>query len=359
MLNTLIQEIILLVNGNRRESAIAAFSIFGIIAVFFFGSLVVAHFLYLCFLRGRRITFLTSTIQTIGALFFFYGNNINILVDNYGADLGCSTVCAVNSGIISSFALGIALIIFYVVPLVVKSLLKLLEFKRKLTSESIVTVVNKVPDWFAAIDMITIFVKINTVYSAVVVMVQTTEYCNSTDIATSTTFLLFCIFIGIFSEVVYFLTAMTTNKDNNKLYSILVTFGFISMMICLPLYLLADNRQPLDCAFGCDTFTFNTTANAATCNSVANEGVRLGFITVSLIFIATIPVVYFILNQNARDELTQIHSEIKQKITEEFNISKVGVAIKDTVTNLGRAAKDKLDDLGETIEEAIDDVKYY
>ncbi len=83
MLNTLIQEIILLAKGSQGESATAAFTVFGVIAVVFFGSLAIVHFLYLCFLRGHRITFITSTIQTIGALFFFYGNNINDLVDNY------------------------------------------------------------------------------------------------------------------------------------------------------------------------------------------------------------------------------------------------------------------------------------
>ena len=351
MLNTLVQEIILLAKGSRGESAIAAFTVFGVIAVVFFGSLAIVHFLYLCFLRGHRITFITSTIQTIGALFFFYGNNINDLVDNYGVDVGCGSVCTVNSRIISSFSLGIALIIFNIVPPVTKNVLKLLKLKRKPTS----VVTKKIPDWFAAIDMITMFVKINTLYSAIIGMVQTTEYCSNTDIAASTTFLLVCIFIGIFSEVVYFLNAWATNKHNSKLYSTLVTFGLISMMICLPLYLLADNRQPLDCAFGCDTFsdTFNTTANAIACNNVVNESVRLGFTSVSLIFIATIPIVYFILNQKARDEFTEIGSAMKYKL-EEIDLPDVGAAIKDTVTDIDVGGA--VNDFGETLKEKLDDI---
>ncbi len=42
-------------------------------------------------------------------------------------------MCAVNSRIISSFALGIALIIFNIVPPVTKNVLKLLKMKRKPT----------------------------------------------------------------------------------------------------------------------------------------------------------------------------------------------------------------------------------
>ncbi len=205
--------------------------------------------------------------------------------------------------------------------------------------------------------MITMFVKINTLYSAIIVMVQTTEYCNNTDIATSTAFLLVCIFIGIFSEVVYFLNAWATNKHNSKLYSTLVTFRLISMMTCLPLYLLADyNRQPLDCAFGCDTFTLNMTANAIACNNVVNESVRLGFTSVSLIFIATIPIVYFILNQKAREEFTEIGSAMKYKL-EEIDLPDVGAAIKDTVTDMGGAVKDKMDDLAWGDKEKLDDIK--
>lgn len=342
MLNTLIQQIILLVNGSPRESAIAAFTIFGIIAVVFFGSLVIVHFLYLCFLRQNRISFVTSTIQTIGALFFFYGNNINDLIGNYGAYVGCTEICVENSRIIASFALGIALITFGIVPPVTKQVLKLLKLKRKPTS----VIANKVPDWFAAIDMITMFVKINTLYSAITGLVQSMEFCNATDIATSTTFLIVCIFIGIFAEVVYFLNARNTNKDDSKLYTGLVTFGLISMMICLPLYLLADNRQPLDCAFGCDTFATNTTINDITCQSVANEGLRLAFSGVSLLFIGTIPIIYFFLNRTAREDFTEVGSKIK-KTMEEIEIEDVGEALKDKMEDLEEAVKDKMEDLGE------------
>lgn len=349
MLNTLVQNIILLIRGDRISSAIAAFSMFGIIAVVFFGSLAIVHFLYLCFLRGHRINFITSLLQTVGALFFFYGNNINDLIGNYGFDIGCDATCTANSRIISSFALGIALIIFNIVPPVTKSVLKLLKLKRKPTS----VVAKKIPDWFAAIDMITMFVKINTLYSAIVSMVQSAEFCNNTDVATSTTFLLVCIIIGFFAEVVYFMNARATNKDNSKLYTGLVSFTFAAMLLCLPLYLLADNRQPLDCAFGCDTFALNLGLNALSCNSLANEGVRIGFTTLALIFIGTIPIIFFILNRKAREEFTEIGSALKEKM-DDMEMPEIGGAIKETITDMGEAVKDKMEEIGDTVQETVE-----
>ncbi len=349
MLNTLVQSIILLVRGDQTASSTAAFSMFGIIAVVFFGSLAVAHFLYLCFLRGHRINFITSVIQTVGALFFFYGNNINDLINNYGSNVGCTGTCAENSRIISSFALGIALIIFNIVPSVTKSVLKLLKLKQKPTS----LVATKIPDWFAAIDMITMFVKINTLYSAIVSMVQSEEFCNNTDIATSTTFLLVCIIIGIFAEVVYFMNARVTNKDNSKLYIGLISFTFASMLLCLPLYLLADNRQPLDCAFGCDTVASNQTLNIVSCNALPNEAVRVGFTALALVFIGTIPIIFFFLNRKAREEVTEIGSALKKKI-DVIEIPEVGGAIKETITDFGGAMKNKMEAIGDTVQEIVE-----
>ncbi len=348
MLNTLLQNIILSAKGERRASAIAAFSVFGIIAVVFFGSLAIVHFLYLCFLRGHRINFITSVVQTVGALFFFYGNNINDLVENYGSAVGCdsTSTCGANSRILSSFALGIALIIFNIVPSVTKGVLKLLKLKRKPTS----LIANKIPDWFAAIDMITMFVKINTLYSAIVSMVQSTEFCNNTEIATSTTFLLVCIILGFFAEVVYFMNARVTNKDNSKLYTGLVSFTFAAMLLCLPLYLLADNRQPLNCAFGCDTFASDLTLNDLSCNTIANEAVRIGFTALALIFIGTIPIIFFFLNRKARDEFTEIGSAFKEKI----EMPEVGGVIKETITDLGETVKDKMETIGDTVQETVE-----
>ena len=63
--------------------------------------------------------------------------------------------------------------------------------------------------------------------------------------------------------------------------------------ICLPFYLLADNFQPLDCAFSCDTIVANATISTTTCNRMANSAVRLGFTLTTLIIVLIFSGVYF------------------------------------------------------------------
>ena len=64
----------------------------------------------------------------------------------------------------------------------------------------------------------------------------------------------------------------------------------LPLSISLPLYILSDNEQPLDCAWGCDSFVDNTTTIIAAdsginCNVKANSGMRLGLMIVTGLFV--------------------------------------------------------------------------
>lgn len=61
----------------------------------------------------------------------------------------------------------------------------------------------------------------------------------------------------------------------------------ILLFICFPLYLLADNAQPLDCDFGCDFLAKNKTLNALSCNAYGNSALRLSFTLVTFIIITS------------------------------------------------------------------------
>ena len=152
------------------------------------------------------------------------------------------------------------------------------------------------PDWYTALDLITMFIKINTIYSAIVGMTQSTDLCSSTEVAASSVFLSVCVLLGVASELI---DALDTNLKSNKEYidksfNQLVTIGMILIVtICLPFYLLVDNFQPLDCAFSCDTIVANATISTTTCNRTANSGVRLGFTLTTLIIVLIFSSVYF------------------------------------------------------------------
>ena len=75
------------------------------------------------------------------------------------------------------------------------------------------------PDWYTALDLITMFIKINTVYSAIVGMTQSTDFCSSTEVAASSVFLSICVLLGIASELI---DALDTNLKSNKEYRIYI-----------------------------------------------------------------------------------------------------------------------------------------
>ncbi len=317
MLNTIIQEIITLTNGDHLDSATAALVLFVLVAFLFFGLLTIVHFVYLCIFKCHYTTFLTSFVQTIGALLYFYGDNISNLLNKYSTVLNCDEECVNNNRRAASFCLGVALIIFQMVPFISKQFLKVLKRKEKLN----LTTTKKSPDWFSAIDMITIFVKLDTLYSAIVVMVQSREFCNRSDITSSSAFLAVCVLTGIFAEVSYFLYALTSNEYSERVFTGLVTIGLIVLVCCLPLYLLADNRQPLDCAFGCDTYAANTTANALACNRTSNGSVRLGFTALSFIVISVFSLVFFVCDRTAQEEESYPNSPRENSTKEEIEFS--------------------------------------
>ena len=284
MLNTIIRESILVANGEARASATAAVVFFVLIAFLFFGLLAILHFVYLCCLRHHYTSFISSCIQTVGALLYFYGDNITYLLNSYGVELGCGTLCQNNNRIAATFSLGLALIIFHIIPPMLHKLFQVVKDEEKKDKKN---------PWYSAVDMITVMVKIDTLYSAVVVMVESPEFCSASDIGVSVSFIVVCAIVGFIAEIIYFIYALYANEDENMVFCSLAIFGLILIIICFPLYILADNHQPLDCAFGCDSFAANTTINDLTCSQIANSGTRLGFTCVTFLSVSALSLVYF------------------------------------------------------------------
>ncbi|XP_064400105.1 uncharacterized protein LOC135346419 [Halichondria panicea] len=293
MLNTILQETITLSKGDRVASARAAIIVFVLCIIILFGPLTIGHYVYLCIARKNPVSFITSLLEIMGVLFFFYGNNITSIINNWRIELGCDSQCVLDNQIAAAFSLGMSLIIFQIVPSVLKKLLKLLKRKQQHVKKT------RSPDWYTALDLITMFIKINTIYSAIVGMTQSTDFCSSTEVAASSVFLSICVLLGFASELIDYFYALDTNLKSNKEYidksfNQLVTIGMILIVtICLPFYLLADNFQPLDCAFSCDTIVANATISTTTCNQTTNSGVRLGFTLTTLIIVLIFSGVYF------------------------------------------------------------------
>ena len=291
MLYNIIQEIITLSNGSRQASATAAMVMFVLVAALFTGSLTIVHFVYLCVLKHHYTSFIISSIITIGGILNYYGDNILDLIYEYDPELDCDETCVENFRTSAVFSLGLSLIIFRVVLPIVQKFSKKRHAKKK------------TPNWISALDMITILVTMDTLYSAVVMIANSEEFCGRADTAIATSFICLSVIVGVAAEVAYWVHAQRTNKRKDLLFTCLTTIGLLAFILCYPLFLLADNHQPLDCAFGCDSYAANETAeDLAGCNQNLNSGVRLGFITISFIVMSSFSVLFFVCNSRVNEE---------------------------------------------------------
>ena len=282
LLNNVFREIITVSNGNLKASATAAVVMFVLVAVLFFGPLTIVYFVYKCILKHSYISFISSSIQTIGALLYYYGDNITFLIDTFNPELGCEENCVTGNRVAAVISLGLALIIIQIVPPIVHKFKKEGNFK-------------KTPDWNSALDMITVLVKMDALYTTIVLMAHSSdEFCSTADVATSISLITIFVIVGVVVEAMQYYYALTTNENKKVFFTHLTTLGLFAFIICLPLYILADNFQPLDCAFRCDTFAANTTIHEINCNQTANNGVRLAFNAIVFIVVSVFSVVYFI-----------------------------------------------------------------
>ncbi len=281
MLHTIISEIISL-STDGRQAAIATISTFVLIVILVFGTLVFFNLVYIyCCDEDIEIKIILLVAQTIGALFYFYGDNITKIINQYGEELGCGSRCRENNRIAATICLGIALLFYQLVP---PCLHKLQVIEGSDSSSE---------KWYSASDMMVTIVKIDALYTVVAVMAQTEDFCSLSDLSISVSFLLISFIAGIILLVVYcIIYSITLSDDKNaEDYFWVPWVAFILLAICFPMYVLADNAQPLDCAFGCDTFASNQTINDIGCNQVGNSELRLGFTLVSFIIVSSLSIV--------------------------------------------------------------------
>ncbi len=308
MLHTIISEIISLSTdgGQGRTAAIATITTFGLIVILVFVTLVIINLVYICCRdkdKGGKIILLVA--ETIGALFYFYGDSITKIINRYGEELGCGSRCRENNRIAATICLGIALLFYQLVPPCLRKLDQVIEGSDSSSKK-----------WYSASHMMVTIVKIDALYTVVAIMAQTEDFCSLSDLSISVSFLLICFIAGIILLVVYCLIYSYTLKkkdrsyddydakydgnENPEDYCWVPWVAFILLAICFPMYVLADNAQPLDCAFGCDTFATNKTINDISCKQVGNSALRLGFTLVTFIIISLLSLVLFRCRKNTK-----------------------------------------------------------
>lgn len=313
MLNTIILEAVKIgaIDGDKHSAAVASVVCFVlIVVVLFFGILAGLQFIPVCLDINKEggctknIIFKTMLlfIQVLGALLYFYGDNINSILKPYAQELGCSPRCVENNRIASVLCLGGTLIIYHLLPPCMHRVHKFFN----LDEDS--------DHWYTASSIITTIIKIDALFTVVAIMAQTQEFCSAADMGISTGFFILCLLVGVCLMVAYCLFSWDIIYDKKKDYCWIVPVAFGFLVVCFPLYVLADNQQPLDCWFKCDTFASNKTFNDLGCDTRSNSATRITFTLFTFIVIAAISILLLVCkeNTNTGDEEVDVPKELEE-----------------------------------------------
>ena len=193
---------------------------------------------------GLRIS--SVTLNSIAAFCYYYGSNINHLVDLYGGEVGCGgesgDTCVNNNKAAAAFFLAIALLLFFVTPEIIQRF-RLISDKTYTTWSHIV------------LDVSTVIIQLNAIYSEVSIIVDTNEPCSSRDNMLNGLLITFTVLIGVGYFCFHFYYTVGTTKSSNDIFC--KWAGFILSVIvcstcCSLMYILTKNILPLGCGFKCD-----------------------------------------------------------------------------------------------------------
>ena len=289
-INSIAREIIIVKGTGREEAAKWSIAIFTILLLFLsIWPLVECIRILVCKCQPHKWN-IPSLVQYIGALLYFYGDNINEILEMYGDKLRCCKQCVENNSNAAIMALGLAFII--------------LQFGPEILHVCIPPKKHRKSIWYSALDMVVTITKIDLVYTTI------TSVTN-----VKCTFSIYFNVISITAGIAHMISKCTHLTHNindlpfgrNKLQKGVLWFFCSLLMISFCLYIVADNPQPLQCISCCDNGTSNITM-MNDCNETMNETmnqitkkcttVKLSLITVSFIafLIVEIPLVILFLS---------------------------------------------------------------
>ena len=277
--------------GNEFVGAIIAVVSFVVSLFLVFGTMVMINVIYYCVIRlGKDVFFrvFALAVYSLGSMLYYYGDNINDIMQLFGSELGCGERCRLNNRVASTICSGTALLILKKYPGV------------QVQFHAIVGFQDTAKVWFSAADMVVLFVIFDSLYNTVVAAAaETGETCGVEDIGVEVCFLVILILLGVLFVTINCLFAI--KKSPKSLHRLIcITYGVV--LVCFPLFLLVNNRQPLDCAFGCHTQGRNATSSVDGCNSAGASGFRLGIFIFLFVGISCITLLLFLNRKKTEEE---------------------------------------------------------
>jgi len=309
IIESIIREIIVLSisgGGNEFVGAIVTIVSFVVSLILVFGTMVVINIIYYCVIRlGKDVFFrvFALAIYSLGSVLYYYGDNITDIMQLFGEQLGCGSRCRLNNRVAGTIASGTALLILKKYP------------GGQVQFHAIVGFQDTAKVWFSAADMVVLFVILDALYNTVVAAAsETGEACGVEDIGVEVALLVILVLLGVLFVTINCIFAL--KKSHKSLHRLIcITYGVV--LVCLPLFLLVNNRQPLDCAFGCHTQGRNATSSVEGCNSAGASGLRLGIFIILFVGISSISLLLF-LNRNKVEEKAE-EKAVEQTTSNESN----------------------------------------
>ena len=208
-------------------------------------------------------------LQSVGALLYFYGDNINEAMETYGEDFGCKEQCLINNRIAATISLPLAFIIIQYSPM-------LFQWEEEYQEDMTI--------WYHALRLVVTITKIDVLYTTILITTQTDEFCGHIDVKLSISFTVICILLA--ASVLGKWCYLLAEEGGVCVFACI----WMSLMGGFTLFILGDNSQPLDCQFGCDFSASNQTLNELSCDEIGVAKLKFGLITSSgvLIFITVL-----------------------------------------------------------------------
>ncbi len=297
-------------NGNKNTEASAAIGIatYVIVVLIFCGFYSVMAIISLISLykkldhvnRKKKITFksITFSIQIVAAIFYLYGDNIFHLVRNARV-LNCDETCVSDNETFAFLCLGVALIIFHIAPPMFEKCYKLIINEENVEVKS---------PWVLAVSMIAVIARIDMLYSVVfekahlhsIDMLYSEkahlqqDSCLVADVVSSWIFVVISVTFGSVAITVHCVHALRADRGKSPYLKPLAIFSLVTILLSFPLYILADNTQPLNHVFKCTNVTDEDNTK------YIENVVRLGCNTLTLIVIASITIIFSCFSYRAK-----------------------------------------------------------
>ena len=159
-----------------------------------------------------------------------------------------------NNRIAAIVLLGSALLVLNIFPILFRDLAKILDSDIK------------PGPWYYTLDMFAMLVRIDIIFTTIAVMAQTSDFCSLTDRSLGWSMFCTCSLVGIAALIItgiYSVYRINDKKkvENKKLISMSMVAILFFLSIALMLYILADNEQPIDCEWNCDSYATNMTSS--------------------------------------------------------------------------------------------------